>query len=358
LNQNQARETNFYQKDSMTQNNQPPSIPPPAGPPLHPAVGGTTIPSYSNQPCPTCGRRDDPDEINLLEYTYVLVKNKWWIIGMTVLGLALGYVAALAKGPRYVAEAVIAPQESESQKSPSLSALGALGAFVPLTLSGNASLEKVNQVLGSREFNAKLVAQYGLLPDIYRHEWPKEYRKWYDEGARQWKPGFTPPGLLDMGEFSKSKYLKIDNKNNTIILTVTSKDSSFADSLMAHYLEFLDLYIRTNVQQEATENVAYLNTRLDSIADPILREKIRDIIAKELEKAMVVSKKAFTIIDVPYRTYIFKQKKLFPMVSGAGMLFLTLLVIVLRHAFSSSVVTHEDRDMIAGIKKELWMRRK
>jgi LPS O-antigen subunit length determinant protein (WzzB/FepE family) len=23
----------------------------------------------------------DPDEINLLEYVYVLVKNKWWIIG-------------------------------------------------------------------------------------------------------------------------------------------------------------------------------------------------------------------------------------------------------------------------------------
>jgi hypothetical protein len=27
----------------------------------------------------------DPDEINLLEYAYVLVKKKWWIIGLTVL---------------------------------------------------------------------------------------------------------------------------------------------------------------------------------------------------------------------------------------------------------------------------------
>ena len=48
----------------------------------------------------------DPDEINLLEYIYVLVKNKWWIIGLTIAGLVIGYIAALIKGPTWVAEAV------------------------------------------------------------------------------------------------------------------------------------------------------------------------------------------------------------------------------------------------------------
>jgi len=57
------------------------------------------------------------DEINLLEYAYVLVKNKWWIIGLTVLGLVLGYVAAIIKGPTWVAEVMIAPHETESQKN-------------------------------------------------------------------------------------------------------------------------------------------------------------------------------------------------------------------------------------------------
>ena len=46
----------------------------------------------------------DPDEINLLEYIYVLVKNKWWIIGLTIAGLVIGYIAALIKGPTWVAE--------------------------------------------------------------------------------------------------------------------------------------------------------------------------------------------------------------------------------------------------------------
>jgi hypothetical protein len=108
---------------------------------------------------------------------------------------------------------------------------------------------------------------------------------------------------------------------------------------MAHYLDFLDLYIRTNVQTEANENVAYLNTRLDSIADPLLREKVLGIIATEFEKAMVMSKKAFKVLDSPYRTYEFKQRKLFPMVFGAGVFFWSLLTVVLLHAFSSSALT-------------------
>jgi len=71
-----------------------------------------------------------------------------------------------------------------------------------------------------------------------------------------------------------------------------------------------------------------------------------------------VSKKAFKVLDSPYRTYKFKQKKLFPMVFGAGMFFMSLLAVVLLHAFSSSALTGEDRDLIAGIKRELWLGKK
>lgn len=128
---------------------------------------------------PTQTPQSNPDEINLLEYIYALVKHKWLIIGLMFLGLAAGYIAALIKGPTWVAEAIIAPREAESQKSPSFAGLGALGGIVAsqINLGGNASLEKIDLILDSREFGAKLIDHYSLLPTIYKYQWPKVYAK-------------------------------------------------------------------------------------------------------------------------------------------------------------------------------------
>jgi hypothetical protein len=154
--------------------------------------------------------QSNPDEINLLEYIYALVKHKWLIIGFTLLGLIAGYVAAQIKGPTWVAETVIAPRETESQKMPSFSGLGALGGIVAsqLNIGGNASLEKIDLILDSREFGAKLIDNYSLLPVIYKYQWPKVYAKSWDVAKNTWKPDFILPQPLEMGDFIKFKYIK------------------------------------------------------------------------------------------------------------------------------------------------------
>src|SRR5271157_2424067 len=204
-------------------------------------------------------RPRDPDEINLLEYLYALVKHKRLIVGATVLGLVLGFVAALVKGPTWVAEAVIAPKEAESQKTPSFAGLGALGGLVAsqLNFAGNASLDKIDQVLDSREFGTKLIEKYSLLPIIYRYQWPKAYRKYWDASQKAWNPKFVQPKPLAMGSFIKTKYLKKtkDIKTNTLLLKIQSKDSAFTVNMATMYVDFLNDYIRTNVQNEAKANV-------------------------------------------------------------------------------------------------------
>src|SRR5512133_1046085 len=121
--------------------------------------------------------QSDPDEINLLEYIYVLVKNKWWIIGAAIFGLVLGYGLALKKGPRYVAEAVIAAKENENSKTPNLSSFGALSGIVAsqLNISANPGLDKIDLILGSRKFNAEMIEKYDLLPMITKVQSPKVY---------------------------------------------------------------------------------------------------------------------------------------------------------------------------------------
>jgi hypothetical protein len=299
----------------------------------------------------------DPDEINLLEYIYALVKNKWWIIGATLLGLALGYGAAKLKGPQWVAEVLIAPKESESQKTPSFSGLGAFGGLVAgqLNMPGNASLDKIDLILSGREFNARLIEKYDLLPIIYKYQWPKAYLKAWDSVHNQWRPDFIPPNRLDIGGMLKGYLEKTTNKNNTMLLKIHSKDSTFSFNLANNYINFLNEYIKTTVQSDAKENVLYLEKQLNSIADPLLREKIQTLIANEIEKQMVVSKEAFKIVDPVFLSKSFKEKRTYPPLLGFVLFFVICLFIILKHAFTSSEKTDEDKQLIEKLKHEIFI---
>lgn len=303
----------------------------------------------------------DPDEINLLEYIYALVKNKWLIIGLTLLGLVGGYVLALVKGPTWVAEAVIAPKETENQKTPSLSSFGAFGGLVAsqLNIGGNASLDKIELLLDSRDFNARFIRKYDLLPTLFQYKWPKVYAKEWDSSGGKWKSTFKPPEPLDMGSFFKGTFVKKElNKNNTMTIKVPSRDSALSLHLAEMIVEFLDEDIKSSVRNDARESVDFLEKQLITIADPLLREKIQSLIADEIEKTMVVSKEAFKVIDPVYLTNRFKEKKLYPMVFGAGLFFLSVIIIIFIHAFASAEKTEEDRLLIEKIKKSMIPARK
>ena len=307
-------------------------------------------------PPPYLYPQDDSDEINLLEYIYVLVKNKWWIIGATVLGLVLGYVAAIKKGPTWISEAVISSKESDNQKTPNLSGLGAFGGMVAsqLNIAGSPGLDKIDLILDSRKFNAEVIEKYNLLPLIYKVSWPKTYKVFFDTVKNEWASDFVKPNLLRVGGHVRKEYLKKEmSKNNTMTIQFESSDSLFSDSLLGLYLIYLNDYIKKSVQTDANENVKYLETQLITASDPLLREKLQGMIANEMEKTMLVSKEAFKIVDPKLTVKRFKEKRLFPLVLGFGFFFLIILAFFVYHAFKIRQKSKEDQVLIEKIKKEI-----
>jgi LPS O-antigen subunit length determinant protein (WzzB/FepE family) len=298
----------------------------------------------------------DPDEINLLEYIYALVHRKGWIIAITLAGIVVGYIAAVIKGPSFVAEAVITPKEAESQKTPGIAGLGALGGLMAaqMNISGNASLDKIDLILGSRQFNAGLIERYNLLPEIYKYKWAGKYKKYWDPEQNNWRKEFIYPKPLDMGGFIKSNFLKKTmEKNKTMTIKVSSRDSAFTWLLAKGYVDYLDEYIKTDVQTDAKENVSYLEKQLFTVSDPLLREKIQSLIANEIEKEMVVSKKAFKIADPAYLYKSYREKRSYPLLFGFGLFFLTCMIVVFIHAFSSSKKSEDDRKYLEKIRREI-----
>lgn len=288
----------------------------------------------------------NPDEINLLEYFYVLVRNKWIIILLTITGFGIGYVTALFKGPSYIADCLIAPRETESVQVPNVSGLGLFGGMVAsqLNIGGNASLDKINLTLDSRKFSEELIEKEKLLPLLFS--------KYWDTVNNRWKTDFKPPRSIDAGGYAKSFVKSEIKKNGTMSIRAKSKDSLFSYIILSTYIKYLDMYIRNNVQQDAKENRNYLEQQLIYITDPLIRAKIQELIAKEVEKMMVVSKEAFRVIDPVYTTKRFKELKLYPLAGAAGLFFLSTLIIIIVYAFSSASKSSEDSDLIGKIKKE------
>ena len=300
----------------------------------------------------------NPDEINLLEYLFVLVKHKKLIIGVTLAGLVLGFIAALIMGPTWVAEAVIAPKETESPNALSLTELGALGGLVAsqLNLGGNASLDKINLILESRDFGAKLIDKYSFLPVIYRYQWPRLFRKYWAPSHNNWKPTFDQPKPLDMGRYIKTKYLKKekDAKMNTLVVKVQSKDSAFTINLATMYVDYLNDYIKSDIQNDARENVAYLDTQLVKVMGPAPARENPRAYCQRNRKRNGGQQRGVQGGGPVYLYKQFKEKKLFPLVFGLGMFLITSFITVFIYLFGSVGDARETASLIERIKQYLF----
>jgi len=314
----------------------------------------------NNPTAPAAAAPVPADEINLLEAAYALVRYKAVIALFTAAGLVGGYAAARVKGPAYVADAVIMAKEADKQ-APGLGALGALGslAAAQLNLAGSPGLDNIEINLDSRQFKAELIEKYGLLDDIYKYGRPRAYRKFYDTAAGRWIESgkFPRPEPAKAAAFFSKKFFgkEADAKRGTLTLTVSSPDSLFTCRVIEGSLEHLNRYIQTSVQKDAKDNVDFLEKQLVTIADPLLREKLQGMIALEIEKAMIISKEAFKVIDKPLCVKKYKERIIYPAAGALGMFLASSAgVIFIYYIFGGGNSRSESRRWVDLIRKELF----
>jgi LPS O-antigen subunit length determinant protein (WzzB/FepE family) len=306
-------------------------------------------------------RETPSDEINLLEVAYVLIKYKLVIILFAVVGLAGGYMLARAKGPTYIGTAVIMAKDSDKPAMPNLGALGALGGFAAaqLNLAGNPGLDKIEIHFGSRQFRAELIEKYELLDDIYRLGAPKFYRRFFDTTAGQWLESetFAKPTPAKAADVFTRRFIgrDADTKRGTLTITVSSSDSAFTGKVIEGSLEHLNRYIQTDVQQDAKSNVDFLEQQLITIADPLLREKLQGMIAAEIEKAMLISREAFKVIDKPFIAKRHRERIMYPAAASLGMFMVSAAAVILLYYLAGGGNTSsEGRKWVTLIWRQMF----
>jgi len=271
----------------------------------------------------------EDDEINLLDYWRVIWKRRrmiGWLVGAVVLATV---VISLTMTNIYQAKALITPiSAKDSGGGGAISALAQqFGGLPGIALPASSSATEIVNLLKSNILREKVIERYQLLPVLFYKQWDAEKKDWKrgagsgislnpmtylgklasavisgeEKGVRKKDPGI--PDVWD-GLRMLEGIVKINPsiKENSITIMVDYYDPEMAAKMVDYFLTALTDHMSTEARRVASINQKYLEEQLGKTADPLIKQKIYNLIAQQLETSMMAEVKenfAFKVIDPP-----------------------------------------------------------
>ena len=234
-------------------------------------------------------------EIDLFELFTTLLKYKLMIFLIVVITGIGSVIYSLTLINIYRSEATLALRENDNSGS-SLGALGGFGGIVAsqLGIGGGGSLEKIEAVLNSRGLSARIIDKYDLMPILFEDNWDAKKHEWMIE---------KQPTLQDgLKKIKALLSVKTDTKKNLITVCIEDKKPEITKQFVDYYLTELSASLREEVLRDASENMRFFEEQIERTTDPLLKEKIYALLAKEIEKetfAKAQKHYGFLVLDPP-----------------------------------------------------------
>ncbi|MBI5664386.1 MAG: hypothetical protein HZC49_04765 [Nitrospirae bacterium] len=225
------------------------------------------------------------DEINLLDYISVLARYKKLIIITVSIAVAATGVISYFSPKIYKASAVIMPVP-QSQEQSGMSAV-ALQLGIPTNPVSNAS--ELLSLLQSNILMERVIRKYDLVPVFFG-----EKAKGKKENEQIW----------DGIRYLKDSVFRVrDNKRDGVIeLSAEFSDPQMSAGILTYILTELTDYMSSEAKRVADTNKKYLESLIDKNSDPLIKQKIYALIARQIEISMMAEVKenfAFKVLDPP-----------------------------------------------------------
>jgi uncharacterized protein involved in exopolysaccharide biosynthesis len=275
-------------------------------------------------------------------YVLYLWDRKKWILTSTVLAFCLGVLYAVLAKPAWQARATIAPKEGTGGSTQSfLSGLGGAGSLVASQLAmGQSGIERLEVMLKSRDMAERVIKVHDLMPRLFPDAWDAGRKDWKADLSESERPTLKQGVDMLNGSISVNTNLK----SRLLYLSVTLPDPKLAMDGVNYFLEALNARIKEFVAKDAESNMAYLTSQLATSSDPLIQEKINQLVAMEIEKSMLMSTRSFDILDPPYKPHErFKpqRKKIVILYTALG-LFLSILFLIFLKGIKDSMRVKEE----------------
>ncbi len=295
----------------------------------------------------------EEDEINLLDLLMVLVRHKTFIVCIVLLTGIAAIFYSLRMTNIYRSEATISPREEEKSSTGLLSALGGIGGTVAegLGLGSGGSLKKLDLVLNSRNLTARVLEKYNLMPIFFSDRW--------DEKKKEWRTD-RPPTLQDGQKAMKGLLtVKEQTSKNAIMIGFDYKDPKTAKKIVDYYLTELSETLREEVLHDAAENKRFFEKQINRTSDPLLKEKIYSLLAREIEKETFARAQkyfSFQVLDPPIVPDINKRikpkRRLICILSVVVAFFIAIFLAFLREYIQNLKTEDQERyqELVRGLR--------
>ncbi len=325
--------------------------------PKKPDNEGNLPPAAASPPCYPQGMLMEPmeDEINLLDLLIVLLKHKKMIVAVVLLVAVLAVLYSLQLTNIYRSECTLAPT-SQEKGGGGLAALGGFGAMVASEagLMGTGSLDQYDIVLKSRDLTNTILKKYDLMPFLFEKAWDGKNRRWKVK---------KPPTLQDAYKVMQGMLKAVsDKKQNVLRLSFDFKDPQTAQTMLNYYVVGLSEFLRRQTLDDAAAQQTQLYEQLAKTSDPLLKNKLYELIARQIEKetlARVQKYYSFNVIDtafVPEKK--FKPKRAQICLLSVVVAFFMAVFLAFFLEYLENLKTREDPERLANLKNALRLRKK
>ncbi|HBH61923.1 MAG TPA: hypothetical protein DDX85_09340 [Nitrospiraceae bacterium] len=224
-------------------------------------------------------------EINLLDYINILARHKNLIIITVAITVVATAIISFLSPKIYEAKAVIMPVAQSQEPS----GMSAVALQFGITTNQTSNTSELFSLLQSNILMERVIIKNNLVPVFFGEE-----AKGKKENELIW----------DGIRYLKNSIYKVrDNKRDGIIeLSVEFKDPEMSASILTGILAELTDYMSSEAKRVAATNKNYLESLIDKNSDPLIKQKIYALIARQIEVSMMAEVKenfAFKILDPP-----------------------------------------------------------
>ena len=239
------------------------------------------------------------DEINFLEYWYIIWNKRWFIMGFSFVVGVIVAVYSLTLPNIYRAEVLLAPVaevgRNGSGQLSSLIGLGSLPSLAGVTLPSGGGVEENLAILSSREFLWKFIADEKLKPLLFKDCWDTEKKTWIDDDPKaqpsQWDAYRKIKSIMDISQ---------DKKTNLVTVAIEWDEPEIAAKWANQMIFRVNKYLRQAAIERSSANLKYLQEGLARTQVADLRQTLFELMSQEQKKAMLANTQeqfAFRVLD-------------------------------------------------------------
>jgi hypothetical protein len=227
------------------------------------------------------------DELTSLFYWRSLWRRRRWLVGLTLLGTALGLGGAALRAPNYCARAVLRPISTPDVMSQFADAGGLLG--IPLGGRNETDAYHYISIIKSREFLFRLLGEHRLSEST-------------DLASGGWLGPGRPGPWETYRAVTRAMEVEFDRRQGNIVVELTLKDRRLAQNLLVWTIDDLRRQLRKSVLDECEASNHSLEEQIKRTPDDIVRGQLYQQIGRGLQRAALAKIQAdfaFSVIDPP-----------------------------------------------------------